>query len=50
MSSDGFAVSHLSYLDDTLLVKVISIYNFWTIKVVLRSFEFISVLNEFCQE
>lgn len=50
MGSDGFAVSHLPYLDDTLLVKVISIYNFLTIKVVLRSFEFVLGLNEFCQE
>lgn len=39
---EGLEVSHLQYADDNVLVEVLLIENFLTIKTVRRSFELVS--------
>ena len=41
----GTVISHLQYADDTLCIGEASIENLWTLKALLRGFEFVSSLK-----
>jgi hypothetical protein len=45
VGSEGLAISHLQYADDTLCIGKASLENLWTLKAILRGFELASGLK-----
>jgi len=42
---EGWVISHFHYADETLFIGEVTVENLWTMKGLLRGFEFMSGLN-----